>query len=60
MSYFILPEVRHTETIREVIASLFYFENWQLAISDTDYLAQSSERSPVQHFWQCQYRDSSI
>lgn len=49
--YFILPEVRHSETIREVIASLFYFENWQLAVTGTDYLDQNNEKSPVQHFW---------
>lgn len=50
-SYFILPEVRYLETIREIIASIFYFENWQLAITGTDYLGQNNEQSPVQHFW---------
>ena len=49
--YFILPEARHSETIREVIASLLYYENWQLAITGTDYLDQNNEKSPVQHFW---------
>src|SRR5699024_6326029 len=49
--YFILPEARHSETIKEVIASLLYFENWQLAITGTDYLDQNNEKSPVQHFW---------
>lgn len=51
VGYFILPEVRHSETIKEIFASLFYFENWQLAISGTDYLDQHNEKSPVQHFW---------
>lgn len=50
-SYFILPEVRYFETIREIVASIFYFENWQLAITGTDYLDQHNEQSPVQHFW---------
>ena len=50
-SFFILPDVRFTETIKEIFASLFYFENWQLAISGTDYLDQHNPQSPVQHFW---------
>ncbi|MFC3420064.1 acyltransferase family protein [Salinicoccus hispanicus] len=49
--YFLLPEVQWNQTIREVFASIFYFENWQLALSNTDYLDQSNEKSPVQHFW---------
>lgn len=50
-SYFIMPEYRHLGIIKEVFASIFYFENWQLAISGTDYLNQGNEKSPVQHFW---------
>jgi len=50
-SYFLLPEVRYLETIKEIVASIFYFENWQLAVTGTDYLDQHNEQSPVQHFW---------
>ena len=50
-SYFIMPEYRHAGIIKEIFASIFYFENWQLAISGTDYLNQGNEKSPVQHFW---------
>lgn len=50
-SYFIMPEYRHAGIIKEIFASIFYFENWQLAVSGTDYLNQGSEKSPVQHFW---------
>lgn len=50
-SYFILPETQWTQTIREVFASALYYENWQLALSNTDYLDQTNEKSPVQHFW---------
>lgn len=50
-SYFLLPEVRHYSTIRELFASLLYYENWQLAMTGTDYLDQGNEKSPVQHFW---------
>ena len=49
--YFILPDVRHFDTMKEIIASLFYYENWQLAMIGTDYLDQTNEKSPVQHFW---------
>ncbi|WP_020006130.1 acyltransferase family protein [Salinicoccus albus] len=49
--YFILPEVRHLDTIKEIFASLFYYENWQLAMTGTDYLDQNNVKSPVQHFW---------
>ncbi|MGO1385310.1 MAG: acyltransferase family protein [Arachnia sp.] len=51
VSIFILPEVRHYATLRELFASLFYYENWQLAATGTDYLDQGNEKSPVQHFW---------
>ncbi|MCG1009952.1 acyltransferase [Salinicoccus sp. ID82-1] len=50
-SYFLLPETQWNQTIGEVFASLFYYENWQLALSNTDYLDQTNEKSPVQHFW---------
>ncbi|WP_373446114.1 acyltransferase family protein [Salinicoccus bachuensis] len=50
-SYFILPETQWTQTIKEVFASIFYYENWQLALSNTNYLDQTNEKSPVQHFW---------
>ncbi|MCD2136424.1 acyltransferase family protein [Salinicoccus halitifaciens] len=51
VSYFILPETQWMQTIKEVFASILYLENWQLAISNTDYLDQSNAKSPVQHFW---------
>ena len=50
-SFFILPDIRFTATIKEIAASLLYFENWQLAITGTDYLDQNNPQSPVQHFW---------
>lgn len=50
-SAFLLPAPRHRATMTEILASLFYFENWQLATVGTDYLDQANEKSPVQHFW---------
>src|SRR5699024_7440227 len=46
-----LPEVRWNQTAQELIASALYFENWHLATSSVDYLAQNNEASPLQHFW---------
>ena len=47
----LLPETRWLQTIREVIASALYFENWQLAADSVDYFAQHDSASVVQHFW---------
>ena len=46
-----LPQVRWFETIKEIFATAFYYQNWQLANNAVDYLAENSEASPFQHFW---------
>src|SRR5699024_1154486 len=51
LSFFFLPASIFDKTIREVIASMFYYQNWQLALSSTDYLDASQMKSPVEHFW---------
>lgn len=51
LSFFFLPQSIHEKTIKEVIASMFYYQNWQLAFSNTDYLDSSQMKSPVEHFW---------
>lgn len=51
LSYFILPEVRFFDTMKHILASIFYYENWQLAITGTDYLDQHNPPTPVQHYW---------
>ncbi|MGY0691342.1 acyltransferase family protein [Virgibacillus sp. FSP13] len=50
-SVFLLPQSILGKTIREVFASMFYYQNWQLAISSTDYLDASQMKTPVEHFW---------
>ena len=50
-SVFWLPRPLWDETIQQVIASVFYLENWQLAFDAVDYLAQGQAASPVQHYW---------
>lgn len=51
MSFFFLPASITEKTIKEIIASMFYYQNWQLAISNTDYLDASQMKTPVEHFW---------
>ncbi|PCN49302.1 hypothetical protein Csp2054_03750 [Curtobacterium sp. 'Ferrero'] len=36
---------------RELVAATVYVQNWQLAADAVDYLAQSNQASPFQHFW---------
>ncbi|MGD7046328.1 acyltransferase family protein [Jeotgalibacillus proteolyticus] len=50
-SIFLLPQVRWVQTIPEIFSSAFYYQNWQLANSAVDYLAQNNAASPFQHFW---------
>lgn len=51
LSFSYLPGSIFGKTIKEVIASMFYYQNWQLALSSTDYLDASQMKSPVEHFW---------
>ncbi|WP_051232932.1 acyltransferase family protein [Pseudonocardia asaccharolytica] len=47
----LLPEARWLQTVREVVASAFFLENWRLAADAVDYSAQHNTASVVQHFW---------
>ncbi|GAB2538292.1 acyltransferase family protein [Gracilibacillus alcaliphilus] len=51
LSFFWLPASIIGKTLKEVIASLFYYQNWQLALSNTDYLDAAQMKTPVEHFW---------
>lgn len=51
LAFALLPEVRHLETFREIVASFLYLENWMLAVQATDYLDRENVPSPVQHYW---------
>jgi peptidoglycan/LPS O-acetylase OafA/YrhL len=44
-------EHRWLQTIREVVASALYMENWRLAADSADYFAQHDQASLLQHFW---------
>ncbi|MBH0008941.1 acyltransferase [Salinibacterium sp. SWN1162] len=47
----VFPESRWLQTGRELIASLLYFENWELISSQLAYGAAGVDSSPLQHFW---------
>lgn len=51
LSWFLLPKSILDKTIHEVFASMFFYQNWQLAFSSTDYLDYSQMKTPVEHFW---------
>lgn len=51
LSWFLLPKSILDKTIQEVFASMFFYQNWQLAFSSTDYLDSSQMKTPVEHFW---------
>ena len=46
-----LPQVHWERTIKEVLASALYLENWYLAFKQVDYLDRDGFVSPLQHFW---------
>lgn len=47
---FILPLSSLVDSAREILASTFYFENWQLAVGSANYLA-AHDATIVQHYW---------
>ena len=47
---FLLPLSSLVAEAREILASTFYVENWQLALGSVDYLA-SHDATTVQHYW---------
>ncbi|MFC3420065.1 acyltransferase family protein [Salinicoccus hispanicus] len=51
LSIFFLPRTILEKTFNETIASLLYYQNWQLALSSTDYLDREQMKTPLEHFW---------
>ncbi|GHD04188.1 acyltransferase family protein [Zhihengliuella salsuginis] len=48
----LLPRTRWEEVANQTVSSLFYFQNWQLAVDSVNYYAANqSSASPLQHFW---------
>jgi peptidoglycan/LPS O-acetylase OafA/YrhL len=46
-----LSPLKFGDTVRDIVASAFYFINFRLADIGTDYLASAEPPSPVQHYW---------
>jgi len=51
ISFILVSPHTRPQFFNEFIASLFYFENWRLAFDSVDYLSQTNEASPYQHYW---------
>ncbi|GAA5129596.1 acyltransferase family protein [Pseudonocardia adelaidensis] len=47
----LLPETRWPQTVREIVATALFVENWRLAADAVDYTARNNTTSVVQHFW---------
>ena len=47
---FLLPLSSLVDSAKEILASTFYFENWQLALGSVDYLG-AHDATAVQHYW---------
>ena len=47
----LLPETRWLPTVREIVASTLFLQNWELAADAVDYAARNDAASVVQHFW---------
>jgi peptidoglycan/LPS O-acetylase OafA/YrhL len=47
----LLPRPIWEDTIGQILASLLQVQNWHLAFSAADYLAQDQSAGPVRHFW---------
>ncbi len=49
--WLLAPETLWQDWGVQALASTFYFQNWFLASSKVDYLAEADAPSPFQHFW---------
>ncbi|MCW4385587.1 acyltransferase [Salinibacterium sp. SYSU T00001] len=47
----VLPLSGLGDTVREILASTFYIENWVLAANSVDYLAAENDPTMAQHYW---------
>ena len=50
MTLLILPLSSLRDSLREILASTFYFENWALALGSVDYLS-AHDATAAQHYW---------
>ncbi|MFF5033774.1 acyltransferase family protein [Nocardia salmonicida] len=50
-SVLLLPYTQWSPAAAQILSSLFYYQNWQLALTWSDYLAADPSVSPLQHLW---------
>ena len=48
---FFTPQLLRTELVQQITATVFYYQNWELARQNADYAAASASTSPLQHLW---------
>lgn len=51
IAVFFIPSLQRPEIIDQLIASLLYYQNWELLAQEAAYDVASSETSPLQHLW---------
>ena len=51
LAYAVLPAFRSLDLIRQIPASVLYYQNWMLIDQKQDYNAASADVSPLQHLW---------
>ena len=45
------PERMSGDLAKQITATIFYYQNWELARQDADYVAAAASTSPLQHMW---------
>lgn len=50
-AWFLFASGRFLSTVWDAVASLFFVSNWRFAAVATDYFAQGTQTSPLQHYW---------
>ncbi|GAB3174534.1 acyltransferase family protein [Myceligenerans halotolerans] len=50
-AWMLMPAERWTSIGREIVASVLFYENWELIASQLAYGAAGPSASPLQHFW---------
>lgn len=51
LTVLVQPETRWETFARQILASLGYYQNWELANTASDYLRAGETVSPLQHLW---------
>ncbi|WP_151548809.1 MULTISPECIES: acyltransferase family protein [Corynebacterium] len=49
--WWMVPSLKEGTLVKQLLASLLYYQNWELATQDADYNVASDSVSPLQHLW---------